>query len=82
MFGGYFTSWNRFKVFVKDGFEPHFKVAIRSFDPNAQIKDMVSYFLVETKIDREEIAGFTSVRNVVKITFLDGEETNASSERI
>lgn len=63
----YNSSNNKFKVFVKDGFDPHFKTCLRAFDPDAILHDMQTHYIVETKIEESEIKGWTTVKNVSKI---------------
>lgn len=70
--GGWFgTVRNRFKVFVKPGFDPHFKEVMKTFDSEVSIVDKSTFYLVETKIEMQEIQGFTMVKNVVKVNLLE-----------
>ena len=71
MFGGYPESKNRFKIFLRDGMENRFKASIPTFDPDIKIKNKLTYFVIETTIDEAEIRGFTYVKKVVKLNFLE-----------
>lgn len=58
---------NKFNVLVKPGFENHFKTTLRAFDENATIKLVDNHIQVATKVPKEEISGFTSVKRVEEI---------------
>ncbi len=63
---------NRFRVYLKEGYsDTHLRYALRSFDPQSIIKEKLNYFLVETSVEESEIKGFTFVKKLIKLSFLE-----------
>lgn len=66
----YNLNWsdkNRFKIKVKDGKEQHFKMSIRSFDENIEIKSLFDGFEILTNMNQDDILSLTSVKTVERL---------------